>query len=74
MKDKDLIIFTLMASIFTIPFLITVIINPDGFSKHQTWPLIILGMATASLPMSIFGVSKIMILGNELQNNREDKQ
>ena len=69
MKERDLIIFTLIGMTFMVPFLITCLINPDGFSKHESWSLIILGMGTVSLPITIFGFFRLINLESGIQNN-----
>ena len=73
MNEITLCIFTMLGMIFCIPFLFTVIANPDSFGNHETWSLIFLGMVSCGLPITVFGWIQIMkiISFDEEKSNKE---
>ena len=75
MKDIELSIFTFIGLIFCAPFIfMTLLTAYFGYEKDKTWSLIVLGMATAGLPIAALGGFRIIqILTNEEPNSREVK-
>lgn len=69
MKDRDLIIFTFIGLIFCAPFIFTTLLTSFfGYEQDKTWSLIVLGMATSSLPIAVIGTWKIIDRLPELES------
>lgn len=70
----SLCLVTIIGSVFVIPFLVSVITDPESFNKDEKWSLIFLGMATSGWTVTVFSIFSIVEFLNKTEIRSEPKE